>query len=366
MQRSYLLGLLSSLSAFAMLAACSSSDEPAGAAAPEDGTTRTPAGPADGDKDPTTSASSSSGGTAPVETGPNPIAGIAAASPAVDGSGGASSFIDSVQWKGDKLFFTDPQSGTGSNGVIVEYNPGAAGDSTRAYRNPSNKAIGLALDKTGALIGCTTVDDGNKAMGRVVKLAETGAYVDVVTSGGDKLRSPNDLVFRKQDGSIYVTDPGYQDDEALTNTIDRISSTGALQVLRTFAKLDRPNGIALSKDENTLYVSFSEPKDGPKPYVAHYKVKADGSLEDLGKFVEFDATAKPDGLTTDDNGNVYVAVATGVDVLKPSGQRWGTIALPGNVRANNVRFGGADKKSLYVTSAKIIYLLKVNVAGRTD
>jgi gluconolactonase len=289
----------------------------------------------------------------------------------VDGSGGASAFIDGVQWGGNVLYFSDVNAGTNSNGVVVEYDP-AKYDSANLskavspYRNPSSKIVGMALDKSGQLIGCSVADATNKPQGRVVKITKgSAAYANVAITNANLFISPNDLVVRKSDNTIYVTDPGYQDDTATKNYVWRIDPMGKVNTLKEFDTLDRPNGIGMTKDESLLYVSFTAPQGGPKAFVGRYKLKADGTVTDDGKLTEFaDAGAFPDGLTVDDAGNVYVAVATGVDVFKASGQKWGTINV--TPRPNNVRFGGADKKSLFITTVQTVFEVKVAVAGRTD
>ena len=312
--------------------------------------------------------SSSSSGSSSGEV--NPLTGVGVPKLIVDGSGGASAFIDGIQWGGSVLYFSDVNAGTNSNGVVVEYDPAKYNAANLAlavspYRNPSNKIVGMGLDKTGQLIGCSVMDADNKPLGRVVKIAKTGAYTSVATTNANLLISPNDLVVRKSDNTIYVTDPAYQNPDATKNYVWRIDPTGKVNTLKEFDMLDRPNGIGMTKDESLLYVSFTAPQGGPKAFVGRYKLKADGTVTDDGKLTEFaDAGAFPDGLTVDDAGNVYVAVATGVDVFKPGGQKWGTINV--TPRPNNVRFGGADKKSLFITTVQKVFEVKVAVAGRTD
>ena len=119
---------------------------------------------------------------------------------------------------------------------------------------------------------------------------------------GKKLNAPNDLVFRS-DGTLFFTDPPYglplQDDdpskELPFNGVYTLNK-GKLDVIIT--NLTRPNGIALSPDEKTLYVSNSDDKQS---IWMRYDVAADGSVSN-GR-VLFDATGPrrrlPDGMKID-------------------------------------------------------------------
>ena len=104
--------------------------------------------------------------------------------------------------------------------------------------------------------------------------------------------------------------------------------------------MTRPNGIAFSPDEKTLYVANSDPA---KPIWMAYPVKDDGTLGE-GK-VFFDSTdavkAKkpglPDGLKVDQDGNVWATGPGGVYVFNPAGKHLGTLAT--GVPTANCGFG---------------------------
>ncbi len=155
---------------------------------------------------------------------------------------------------------------------------------------------------------------------------------------------------------------------ATVNHLFKISPAGVATVLETFDNVPRPNGIALTKDEKTLYVSFTKPVAGTKPFVRKYSVTAAGTLTDASKFAEFADDSNPDGMAVDDGGNVYVSFKTGVNVYKADGVRYGadpSIAIPGE--PTGCAFGGADRKSLIVTTGTgKIYEVKVNIAGVTQ
>jgi gluconolactonase len=133
---------------------------------------------------------------------------------------------------------------------------------------------------------------------------------------GKRLNSPNDLVFRS-DGALYFTDPPYglpkQDadpaKELPFNGVYRLKS-GKLDLV--IKDLTRPNGIAFSPDQRTLYVANSDEK---RKVWVRYDVADDGSVRNGRVF--FDVTAEkedglPDGMQVDAKGNVYATGPGGI------------------------------------------------------
>jgi gluconolactonase len=197
------------------------------------------------------------------------------------------------------------------------------------------------------------------------------------TYQGKKLNSPNDLVYSRN-GDLYFTDPPYgfrtqsdkdPDKELPFNGVYRIPHATAqkpgtppnrtgLQLL--VRDMPRPNGIAFSPDEKTLYVSNSE----PKKFWMSYRVKPDGTL-DAGT-VLCDASSdkspgSPDGMKIDRKGNIYSAGPGGVWIISPAGKHLGTIHMPD--RTSNVAWGDADGHTLYITASASVYRVHTNVGG---
>jgi gluconolactonase len=97
------------------------------------------------------------------------------------------------------------------------------------------------------------------------------------------------------------------------------------------------NGVILSPDEKTLYVTNGRT-------VAAFDVQPDGSLKNQRQFVELPA-AGGDGLSVDAEGRLYATAGPGVHVVSPDGKLLGTIPAPyGLITA---AFGGPDKKTMY-------------------
>jgi gluconolactonase len=221
---------------------------------------------------------------------------------------------------------------------------------------------GLAFNKAGELILCQHGDR------RVAKWVG-GKFVTLVDKfEGKRLNSPNDLAI-KSNGDIYFTDPPYGlpknvDDPAKElqfQGVYRLTEKGELTVLTK--DMTRPNGIAFSPDEKTLYVANSDPA---KSIWMSYPVKDDGTIGD-GK-VFFDSTeavkAKkpglPDGLKVSQDGTVWATGPGGVYVFNAAGKHLGTLAT--GVPTANVGFGD-DGTVLYITADKNLCRVKTKVKG---
>ena len=105
---------------------------------------------------------------------------------------------------------------------------------------------------------------------------------------------------------------------------------------------DKPNGLAFSPDERTLYVA----DNGAPHHLLAFDVAPGGSL--AGRRVIAVATPEhPDGLKVDAEGRIYASASTGLHVLAPDGELIGEILLPGAV---NFTFGGPDRNLLFITA----------------
>lgn len=226
---------------------------------------------------------------------------------------------------------------------------------------------GLITDRSGRLVLC---QDGDRRISRLVKReGVTGTYEPLVEFfGGRRFNSPNDLVF-DHDGNLYFTDPPYglkgnnqsPLKELLFNGVFLLRRSGEVQLLTS--KLTFPNGIGLSPDGKTLYVTQSDPE---APVVMAYDVKADGTL-DRGR-VFFDARALvragrpglPDGMKVDVHGNLWCTGPGGVLILNAQGKHLGTL-LTGQPTGNCA--WGDDGSTLYVTSNHELVRLRTRSQG---
>ncbi len=256
-------------------------------------------------------------------------------------------FLEGPHWRDSeaRLVFSDLAFGDPGNATIYALTPPST---IEIVRRPSNGANGNATDATGRLTTCA------QAARRVVRgLATETLVFDQYM--GMRLNAPNDLVFRG-DGTWYFTDPGYgsEGDQDLDfRGVFRVTPDGTLIAEYTDADSRRPNGIALSPDESVLYVADTE-----RALVRAFDVAADGTLSGERRFAD---VSGPDGMAVDETGNVYVTGSAGVEVFHPDGTSWGTIAV--DRQPANCAFGGADRRTLYITARQGLYAVTLPVAG---
>jgi gluconolactonase len=133
-------------------------------------------------------------------------------------------------------------------------------------------------------------------------------------------------------------------------------------VLKQWTNLPTPNGVEWIEEKGFLYLSLSDTN-----MVMTFSVGADGSISNMKKFV---AIPVPDGITIDEQYNVYVASYQEgrVYVYDSTGQTLGIITVqgsskqPGNV--SNCVFGGVYNKTLYITGNGGLYKVQMKVGGR--
>ena len=185
---------------------------------------------------------------------------------------------------------------------------------------------------------------------------------------GKKFSSPNDVA-KSKSGLLFFTDPPYGfakgDDapqkEIPFNGVYRMGKDGKVTAIEK--ELHRPNGVALSPDEATLYVTQSDPG---KAIVMAYSLDKDGNVTGKKLFHDFtDLVGKenpglPDGLTVAKDGTIFTSGPGGILVLSKEGKRLGRIS-DGKATAN-CKFGD-DGKTLYLTSHNMLARIRLNTAG---
>jgi len=246
------------------------------------------------------------------------------------------------------------------DGKVTEIlNPGGYDGKGNLPAGGYNGPNGMTADKDGAVLLC------QHGYRRVVRISSDMRITTVVDKyEGKRLNSPNDVVYRS-DGSFYFTDPPYglpkgdsdPAKELKFNGVFRMSN-GKLQVV--IKDLSRPNGIALSPDQQTLYIANSDEKN--RVWMA-YDIADNGAVSNGRLFADVTAekdAGVPDGMKVDSKGNIWASGPAGIWVFSPAGKHLGTIKMP-EIPANCN--WGDNWKSLYITARTGLYRIKLAVAG---
>ncbi len=229
------------------------------------------------------------------------------------------------------VYFTDV-----SNNRIMRSAPGAQPGSRRVievHRHPSGRANGLVFDLEGRLVAC---EGGSR---RVTRTEHDGSITVLASSyQGKPLNSPNDIDVDAR-GRLYFTDPRYGDRSGMEmdkEAVYRIDPDG--KVTRVIDDLERPNGIAVSPDQKTLYVVDNNNAAGGSRKVYAYELRDDGSTGKRRVIHDFGLSRGGDGMCL------------------------GFISIPEDA-VTNCTFGDPDLKTLYITAGKTLFRIRLNITG---
>jgi gluconolactonase len=284
-------------------------------------------------------------------------------------------------WSKEKnlLFFSDvPQNVVyqwdEKTGVCEYLRPsGYTGVLPRGEEPGSN---GLTIDSLGRLVLC---QHGDRCVSRLqaiqpaINKAEPMHPVFVPLADryqGKRLNSPNDLCFDSR-GNLLFTDPPYglltKDEKDPAKEIPfqgvyRLSNKGELTLLTK--EMTRPNGLALSPDERTLYVANSDPKQA---VIMAFPLKDDGTVGAGRVFFDANVMLKdkankglPDGLKVDRQGNLWATGPGGVFIIAADGKHLGTLRT--GEKTANVAWGD-DGSTLYICADSYIARLRTTAKG---
>jgi gluconolactonase len=223
--------------------------------------------------------------------------------------------------------------------------------------------IGNAYDSEGRLYTCEFRER------RITRTTKNGK-VEVLAARfeGKRLNAPNDIVVRR-DGHVYFTDPAFGNQQD-TRELDfygvfHLTPKGEIEAI---AKLKtRPNGLALSPNGRTLYVTDSDAK-----CVRGYDLSRGGDLDRSGaassgggegRVIVEKIPGVPDGIRIDEKGNLWVA-ANSVLSYSPQGKLLREIALPET--PSNLTFGDSDLETLYITARTSVFRVRIGVKGASQ
>lgn len=227
-------------------------------------------------------------------------------------------------------------------------------DGLSVFREPSGNSNGLTLDREGRLLAC---EHGNRRVSRT--LADGTVVALAERYEGKRLNSPNDLVVHSS-GAVYFTDPPYgvkpPDRELGFQGVYRLDPDGSLHLLAD--DFDKPNGLALSPGEQSLYVD-----DTGRKHIRKFTVDPTGEVTggDVWVTMNSNEPGGADGLKLDVDGRVYCTGPGGCWCFGPDGTHLGTLVLP-EIPAN-VAWGDADRRTLYLTARTSVYRVPMKVKG---
>ena len=177
----------------------------------------------------------------------------------------------------------------------------------------------------------------------------------------DRFNQPNDLAIAS-DGTVYASDPHFK--APIGGQIWRIirgaDGRGQGEVMSTSRRLGTTNGLDLSPDGKTLYVSESNSRQ-----VWAYRLDGNKLLEP--RLVKTFADFEIDGLRTDVDGRIYLArlSAGKIAIIGADGSLLREVATAGK-QPTNLSFGGADGRTVFVTQkeGRFIEAFRVDRPGR--
>ena len=232
------------------------------------------------------------------------------------------------------------------------------------FRSPSGMANGIIFDLDGKMVVAQGADFGGRSVIRT-DLSSGKSEIIAGLFNGRSFNAPNDLVI-DDSGRIYFTDPRYVGHEPVEQPVMgvyRIDSDGKISLIIDDAGM--PNGIAISPDQQTLYVASVVAQTYALNALLAYELAEDGSVSNGRVIIDFKPEVGPDGMTIDVDGNIYLARPSqkpGIYVYSPEGQLQAYIPTPEG--PTNVTFGrGSMSQTLYITAEQKLYKIAVNKMG---
>ena len=283
------------------------------------------------------------------------------------------------------IYFTDMPFGADS-GMILRFDP--ATKKTTVFTDQSAKANGLTCDANGDLVACEGADGGGRRVARWnIQTGKSQTVADKYQ--GKRFNAPNDLCIDTK-GRIYFSDPRYLGDEPRElehRAVYRINTDGS--VVEVTHDVEKPNGVALSPSEKTLYVGDHNngtdkiDPTAPPPKIGAMKVYAfplgdDGLVNGPKRtLVDFGAENGCDGMCVDAKGNIYLTCRSlkrpGLMVIDPTGKELAFVPTgPPNQQGakepvglpSNCEFGiGPEDRTLYLSVDKSLYRIQLKIPG---
>ena len=223
---------------------------------------------------------------------------------------------------------------------------------------------GLTISNDGELV---MSEHGDRRISKM-PLVGGGKFTLADTWMGKRFNSPNDVV-QASNGTYYFTDPPYGLPEQQDSDLREIDAFGVYKidtngnVKMVVKNLTRPNGVALSPDEKTLYVNQS---DSNAPYIMAYDIQNNGSLDkghiffDATSLLESGLVGSLDGIKVAQDGTIFSTGPSGVLVITPDGKLLGRIET--GQRTANCAWGD-NGSVLYMTAHNFLMRIQTKTIG---
>ena len=236
---------------------------------------------------------------------------------------------------------------------------------------------GLAIGPDGAAYVCNNggfewVEAGNllfpghaanpEACGSIQRVDLTSGAVTTLYGNfeGERLKGPNDIVFDAA-GGFWFTDHGQVRDSGRDHGALYHAAADGSRITRQRAGMMGPNGVGLSPDGKTLYVS-----ETMTARVWAMDIVATGELAlpppwAPGRFVGTPPAFRLlDSMAIEESGRICVGtmVEGGITIFDPAGDGSEFLSLP-DVGITNIAFGGADRRDAYITASTTGTLYRV-------
>ncbi len=290
---------------------------------------------------------------------------------------GRVAFTEGPAWHSSgNVYFTDIE-----NNRIMRRDPSGQ---IQLFRFPSGRANGLHFDQEERLHAC---EGGREGGNRRITRTELDGTITVLTDNyqGSKYNSPNDLT-QDSKGRIYFTDPRYGDRDDMqirdetgkkVEGVYRLDPNGSVTRILTH-EVQRPNGIALSLDENYLFVCDNM-NDEPTGNRKLWRFDLRSGTPDLSSqklLFDWGTDRGPDGMTVGPDNLLYVTAGfnfpdlpnqtslkykAGVYVLTMEGELERTISVPIDM-ITNCTFGGRDGRTLFITAGHKLWSIDIESA----
>lgn len=212
----------------------------------------------------------------------------------------------------------------------------------------TNHSNGLQIAPDGSLIVCESA--GPRRLLRIDRRKNITTLAEGFN--GKPFNSPNDCWLDPK-GGVYMTDPRYGNRDDMQQDGEHVYYiTPEQKVLRVIDDMTRPNGLIGTPDGQRLYVA-----DHAAGKIWLYDIQKDGTLTNKRLF----CSDGSDGMTLDQQGNVYLTWRRQVKIYAPDGRLLSAIDLPES--PTNVCIGGPDRQTLYINTPSSIFAVQLNTTA---